>query len=40
VFPYVVAAWLVIGLALVFVVPGLAERVGRGLASEQVEAGR
>jgi amino acid transporter len=40
VFPYVVAAWLVMGLALVVVVPGLAERVGRGLASEQVEAGR
>jgi amino acid transporter len=33
VFPYIVAAWLVLGGTLAFVVPGLRERVSTGLAS-------
>jgi amino acid transporter len=35
VFPYVVAAWLVLGLGLVAVAPGLADRVERGLAARR-----
>jgi amino acid transporter len=34
-FPYVVAAWLAIGIALALLAPGLAERLGRGLAREE-----
>jgi amino acid transporter len=30
-FPYVVAGWLVLGLALAFLVPGLSRRIRRGL---------
>lgn len=32
-FPYVVAGWLVVGLLVVAVTPGLADRIGRGLAA-------
>jgi hypothetical protein len=32
IFPYVVAAWLAIGLAAVWLAPGLARRVASGLA--------
>jgi amino acid transporter len=35
VFPYVVAGWLAIGLAAVVVVPGLAERIRRGLSGPE-----
>jgi hypothetical protein len=32
IFPYIVAAWLVIGLGIVLLVPGLARRIGANLA--------
>jgi len=35
IFPYVVAAWLAIPLVVVLVAPGLAKRIGRGLAREE-----
>jgi amino acid transporter len=35
VFPLVVAGWLVLGLAIAVLVPGLARRVGEGLAREE-----
>jgi amino acid transporter len=35
VFPIVVAVWLLIGLAIAMLVPGLARRIGEGLAREE-----
>jgi hypothetical protein len=35
VFPLVVAGWLVIGLLIAVLVPGLARRIGEGLAREE-----
>lgn len=35
VFPYVALVWLLIGLAIVFLVPGLAARIGQGLARQE-----
>ena len=35
--PYVVAAWLAIGLLVVLVSPGLAKRIGAGLAGKEVD---
>jgi len=35
VFPLVVAGWLVLGLAIAVLVPGLARRIGEGLAREE-----
>jgi amino acid transporter len=35
VFPYVVAAWLVLGLGIVLFVPGLARRIGANLAERE-----
>ncbi len=35
VFPLVVAGWLVLGLAIIVLVPGLARRIGEGLAREE-----
>jgi amino acid transporter len=35
VFPYVVAAWLVLGLGIVLFVPGLARRIGTNLAERE-----
>jgi amino acid transporter len=35
VFPLVVGAWLVLGLAIALLVPGLARRIGEGLAREE-----
>lgn len=35
VFPLVVAGWLALGLAIALFVPGLARRVGEGLAREE-----
>ncbi len=35
VFPIVVAVWLLVGLAVATLVPGLARRVGEGLAREE-----
>ena len=32
IFPYVVAVWLVLGLGIVLLVPGLARRIGANLA--------
>jgi hypothetical protein len=32
VFPYIVAAWLLVGLAIAFAVPGLARRISERLA--------
>src|ERR671933_627342 len=43
VFPYVVAAWLIVGLGIVLLVPGLARRIGANLAEQEglaVEEGR
>src|ERR671915_883400 len=34
-FPYVVAVWLVVGLAIVLLVPGLARRIGASLAERE-----
>jgi amino acid transporter len=34
-FPYVVAAWLIASLVVVVVTPGLADRIGRGLAASE-----
>jgi amino acid transporter len=34
-FPYIVAAWLVVGLGIVLLVPGLARRIGAGLAERE-----
>jgi hypothetical protein len=41
-FPYIVAAWLVIGLIVTFLVPGFSKRVAAqlGLESEQPELAR
>lgn len=38
-FPFIVLAWLVIGLAIVALVPGLARRIGARLTREELEAG-
>jgi hypothetical protein len=35
IFPYVVAAWLVMGLGIVLLVPGLARRIGANLAERE-----
>ncbi|HEY6580945.1 MAG TPA: APC family permease, partial [Rubrobacter sp.] len=35
VFPYVVAAWLILGLGIVLLVPGLARRIGANLAERE-----
>jgi hypothetical protein len=35
VFPYIVAAWLILGLGIVLVVPGLARRIGANLAQRE-----
>ena len=35
VFPYIVAAWLVLGLGIVLFVPGLARRIGANLAERE-----
>ena len=35
VFPLIVAGWLVLGLAIALLVPGLARRIGEGLAREE-----
>jgi uncharacterized membrane protein len=35
VFPLLVAGWLVLGIAIAVLVPGLARRVGEGLAREE-----
>jgi hypothetical protein len=35
IFPYVVAAWLVLGLGIVLLVPGLARRIGVNLAERE-----
>jgi hypothetical protein len=35
IFPYVVAAWLVLGLGIVLLVPGLARRIGANLAGRE-----
>jgi amino acid transporter len=35
IFPYVVAAWLVLGLGIVLLVPGLARRIGANLAERE-----
>jgi hypothetical protein len=34
-FPFVVALWLLVGLAIVVALPGLARRIGAGLAREE-----
>ena len=34
-FPYVVAAWLILGLGIVLIVPGLARRMGTHLAERE-----
>jgi amino acid transporter len=38
-FPYIVGAWLLLGLALTFVVPGFAKRIRDGLAERTATAG-
>jgi hypothetical protein len=40
VFPLVIAGWLVLGLANILLVPGLARRVGEGLAREEASPPR
>ena len=35
IFPYVVAVWLVLGLGIVLLVPGLARRIGANLAERE-----
>jgi amino acid transporter len=35
IFPYIVAAWLVLGLGIVLLVPGLARRIGANLAGRE-----
>jgi hypothetical protein len=35
VFPYIVAAWLIVGLGVVLLVPGLARRIGANLAERE-----
>src|SRR5215213_89291 len=35
IFPYIVAAWLVLGLGIVLLVPGLARRIGANLAERE-----
>jgi hypothetical protein len=35
IFPYIVAAWLVLGLGIVLLVPGLARRIGVNLAERE-----
>ena len=35
VFPYVVAAWLILGFGIVLFVPGLARRIGANLAERE-----
>jgi hypothetical protein len=34
-FPFVVGIWLLVGLAIVVMLPGLARRIGAGLAREE-----
>jgi hypothetical protein len=34
-FPFVVGTWLLVGLAIVVMLPGLARRIGAGLAREE-----
>ena len=34
-FPLIVAGWLVLGLLIIALVPGLARRIGEGLAREE-----
>jgi hypothetical protein len=34
-FPYIVATWLVLGLGIVLLVPGLARRIGANLAERE-----
>jgi hypothetical protein len=34
-FPYIVLVWLIVGAALVYAVPGLADRVRSGLAASE-----
>jgi hypothetical protein len=34
-FPYIVATWLVVGLGIVLLVPGLARRIGANLAERE-----
>jgi hypothetical protein len=34
-FPYIVAAWLIVGLGIVLLVPGLARRIGTNLAERE-----
>jgi hypothetical protein len=38
IFPYVVAAWLILGLGIVLFVPGLARRIGANLAERERRA--
>jgi hypothetical protein len=35
IFPYVVAVWLIVGLGIVLLVPGLARRIGANLAERE-----
>jgi hypothetical protein len=35
IFPYIVATWLVLGLGIVLLVPGLARRIGANLAERE-----
>jgi hypothetical protein len=35
IFPYIVAAWLIVGLGIVLLVPGLAWRIGANLAERE-----
>jgi hypothetical protein len=35
IFPYIVATWLVLGLGIVLLVPGLARRIGTNLAERE-----
>jgi amino acid transporter len=35
IFPYIVAAWLIVGLGIVLLVPGLARRIGANLAERE-----
>ena len=34
-FPYIVAAWLMVGLGIILLVPGLARRIGANLAERE-----
>jgi hypothetical protein len=35
-FPYIVLAWIVLGIAIALALPGLAARIGRSFADEGV----